>query len=258
MRSLLLLTLLALPALASPRVLLLWDEKNAQTAELQKSLQNSGLEVVLSDASSAAYDGKNPALTNIDVVIHMNGTTWTTEMPREGQLALVKFVQNGGGYIHHEWNAYQLSIGMLESMRQLILFDRVSGQGPREITIKRVEDGKPHPVVWEVPKVFKMNGGANIGHVHAFADSPALVLARDDGGNDAIAVREYQLGRIVGFHHGGNWGVWNGTGASSLASNEARRLFVDSVRWAYGCDPSFREGRREKFCTEIAAKRAKQ
>ena len=257
MRQLSLLLLIATHAFAAPRVLLLWDSKNEQTAQLTKSLKSSGLEVALSETDSAHFNGSNPALTNFDVVIHMNGTTWQVEMPREGQLALVKFVQNGGGYIHHEWNAYQLSIGMLESMRQLILFDRVSGQGPREITIRGTADGKPHPVVWEVPKTFKMNGGANIGHVHVFTDSPALVLARDDQGNDAIAVREYQLGRIVGFHHGGNWGVWNGDKGSSLSSNEARRLFVDSVRWAYGCDPSFREGRREKICAEIASKRAK-
>lgn len=84
-----------------------------------------------------------------------------------------------------------------------------------------------------------------------------MVLARDDQGNDAIAVREYQLGRIVGFHHGGNWSLMAGQNVNPLDTSEARRLIVDSVRWAYGCDPSFREGRREKLCAEIAAKRGK-
>jgi large repetitive protein len=253
MRHLLLLLLVATPALAGPRVLLLWDAKNSQTAALAKSLKDSGLEVTLSETDSAHFDGKNPALTNFEVAIHMNGTTWGSEMPLEGQKALVRFVQAGGGYIHHEWNAYQLSVGMLKPMREIILFDRVSGQGPRAITVRKVEKAS-HPVIWEVPTVFTMNGGANIGHIHQFAVSPSMVLARDDGGNDAIAVRELELGRVVGFHHGGNWGVGE---VNSLDSNEARRLFVDSVRWAYGCDPSFREGRREKICAQIATLRAK-
>jgi hypothetical protein len=256
MRLLALLLVLASPAFAAPRVLLLWDTKSAQTTELTKALEGSGLEVRLSDTDSAHFNGENPTLAKFDVVIHMNGTTWMTEMPPSGQRALVRFVQDGGGYIHHEWNAYQLSVGQNESLRQLILFDRSSGQGPRDIVISKVVDGKPHPVIWEVPNSFTLKGGAgNIGKAHVFTESPSMVLARDDQGNDAIVVREYQLGRIVGFHHGGNWGVGAG---NSLDSKDARRLFVDSVRWAYGCDPSFREGRREKTCAEIAAKRGKR
>ena len=33
------------------------------------------------------------------------------------------------------------------------------------------------------------------------------------------------------------------------------REIVDSVRWAYGCDPQFREGRREAICKQIASAR---
>ena len=96
-----------------------------------------------------------------------------------------------------------------------------------------------------------MNVSSNIGHVHAFKTEPAVVLARDQSGNDAIAVREHGLGRIVNFHHGGNW-----EGAATIFdSKEARRLFVDSVRWAYGCDPAFREGHRAKVCAQIEAAR---
>jgi hypothetical protein len=85
------------------------------------------------------------------------------------------------------------------------------------------------------------------------------VLARDQNGNDAIAIREYGLGRVVGFHHGGNWGNWGITASHTTIfdSADARRLFVDSVRWAYGCDPKFREGRRDKMCAEISARRAR-
>ena len=209
---------------------------------------------MLSDTNEVGFDGTNPSLRDIDVVVHLNGTTYNEEMTHAGQRALEKFVRDGGGYIHHEWNAYEINEGRMQSMRNLCLFDRKSGYGPGPITITKLDVARGgHPVVWEVPAVFQMNGSSNIGHIHKFDEEPSQVLARDQSGNDAIAIREYGLGRVVGFHHGGNW-----IGAPTIFdSGDARRLFVDGVRWAYGCDPKFREGRREKMCAEISARRAK-
>jgi hypothetical protein len=145
-------------------------------------------------------------------------------------------------------------VGQMSAMRNLILFDRVSGySGP--MTITRLKEQASHPVVWEIPPTFQMTGGANIGHVHVFEEDPAVVLARDDRGNDAIAVREFGLGRIVGFHHGGNWN-WQAAGDKPLESRDARRLFVDAVLWAHGCGDFYRKGKRQAVCEQIAAKRA--
>ncbi|MFT3711896.1 MAG: hypothetical protein QM817_30010 [Archangium sp.] len=43
-----------------------------------------------------------------------------------------------------------------------------------------------------------------------------------------------------------------------LDSGEARRLFVDGVRWAWGCDPNVnaKDAPRAKKCQEIKASRA--
>ncbi len=234
---------------AAPRVLLIWDVKSQQTEALANALRSGGYEVVYSDTDETLYNGKNPALTGFDVVVHLNGTTFETEMNVAGQRAIVEFVRHGGGYIGHEWNAYEISNGRMLKMRDLVLFDRDSGyMGP--ITIKKSLQATAHPVVWEVPTTFTMAGSSNIGHVHKFAEDPAMVLATDQNGNDAIAVC-FDLGRVVNFHHGGNW-----QGAATIFdSNEARRLFVDSVRWAYGCDPHFREGRRDEMCKQITALR---
>jgi hypothetical protein len=246
--------LLCASAAHATRVLILWDVRTPQTEALASALKSSGVEVVFSQTDGPGFNGSNPSLQDIDVVVHLNGTTYMREMDPAGQRALLKFVENGGGYVHHEWNAYQYSVGQLQLLRPLILFDRSSGElGP--VTLHRVDTGKTHPVIWEVPKSFTMEGAFNVGKVHVFAEEPAVVLAQDDKGNDAIAVREFAFGRIVGFHHAGNYALM--TPNTMAAGKEAIRLFVDGVRWAYGCDPSFREGRRDTLCLKIAARRAR-
>jgi hypothetical protein len=158
-----------------PRVLLLWDVKNEQTAALATSLRTSGVEVVYSETDGPGFNGDNPPLAGFDVVVHLNGTTWQRDMTVSGQKALVHFVEAGGGYVHHEWNAYQLSVGQLAALRPLVLFDRSSGYGPGDITVTKVEaKGQQHPVIWEIPRTFKMNGACNVGKVHAFEKFPAV------------------------------------------------------------------------------------
>ncbi len=248
-------TLLACPPLlAGTTVLLIWDIQGAQTDSLKKSLEESGIKVILSHTSESTYDGTNPSLQGVDVVVHLNGATYQSEMPLAGQQALLDFVREGGGYIHHEWNAYQLSVGQMQAMRDLILFDRKSGYSG-QMTITRVKEQQSHPVVWEVPPTFQITGGANIGQVHAFEQNQAVVLATDDRDSDAIAVREFGLGRIVGFHHAGNWN-WLAPGDKTLDSRHARRLFVDAVLWAHGCGDFYRKGKRQAVCKQIAARRA--
>src|SRR5688572_6765546 len=112
MRGLLLAVLVAFPAWAgSPRVLLIWDVKSQQTEALAKALTNAGLEVAYSKTNEIGYDGTNPSTAGFDVVVHLNGTTYGYEMNPAGQEALVRFVRAGGGYIGHEWNAYELREG---------------------------------------------------------------------------------------------------------------------------------------------------
>jgi hypothetical protein len=245
------LTTAASAAPGAPTVLLLWDSKGPPTEALIQTLQDSGVKVVLSDTNEGHWDGTNPSLAGMDVVVHLNGTTWQVEMPKSGQKALVDFVRDGGGYVHHEWNSYQLSVGQMLAMREIILFDRTSGYAG-EITISRYETQGVHPVTWEVPPTFKMNGSCNIGKVHVFTQNPVTVLARDQNGNDAVAIRELGRGRVVGFHHGGNW-QWHA--GKILDSQDARRLFVDGVKWAHGCTNYYRKGTRDNVCSDIEASR---
>ena len=144
-----LLTLTCAAAAATPSpiptVLLLWDTQGPPTTALVNTLTDSGLRVVLSETNESGWDGTNPSLDGIDVVVHLNGTTWNTEMPKPGQKALVQFVRDGGGYVHHEWNSYQISVGQMLAMREIILFDRTSGYAGA-ITISRYDTQGVHPV----------------------------------------------------------------------------------------------------------------
>lgn len=201
--------------------------------------------------SSRDTVSRSSPFSNLITTSNFLFATFAEDMVPSGQRALVAFVQRGGGYVHHEWNAYAVSIGHYQGLRELIMFDRVSGFGPGDIVVaKRKPDSQQHPVLWEIPRTFTMRGASNIGKVHRFDEYPVQVLAKDQHDNDAIAVRELRLGRIVGFHHSGNW-----AGMSLLESAEARRLFVDGVRWAWGCAVNERDAVRVKKCAEISSAR---
>jgi hypothetical protein len=80
-------------------VLLIYDDSptNTNTLALKTSLENQGFQVTVSAVSESFWNNTNPPLTGFDAVIHLNGTTYNTQMPTAGQTALVNFVQNDGG-----------------------------------------------------------------------------------------------------------------------------------------------------------------
>ena len=94
-------------------VLIIWDDAstNANTVSLKNALAAAGHTVTLSSVSETAWDGTNPSLAGFKVVIHLDGTTYSTNMPTAGQTALLSFVQNGGGYIGSEWLACENARG---------------------------------------------------------------------------------------------------------------------------------------------------
>ena len=81
-------------------VLIIWDTQGSGTLTLQNSLQSAGFNVELSQTVEYQYNGANPSPDNYQVVIHLNGTTYSQDMPTNGQNALVGYVQNGGFFIH--------------------------------------------------------------------------------------------------------------------------------------------------------------
>ena len=208
-------------------VLLIYDTNGLGTPALQQALQNAGLLLSLSATDETGYTGDNPAPDEFDAVIHLNGTTFMNAMPLAGQIALTNFVWNGGGFLHTEWDAYEATAGM-STMRDLILFDFNYSSGTLALT--NVPAQQAHPILAHVPPAFSIQASYTYGQAHAFASQPATVLMRSTNGYDAVAVRELNLGRIVGFNHAGNYDT--SFTPLTLADTNIQQLFIDGVRWA--------------------------
>ena len=208
-------------------VLLIYDTPDVGTPALQQALQNAGLVVSLSDTDETGYTGDNPAPDEFDAIIHLNGTTFSTAMPLAGQRALTNFVWNGGGFLHTEWDSYEVTAGM-STMRDLILFDFNYNSGV--VALTNVPGQQAHPILAHVPPAFSFQASYTYGQVHAFTNQPVTTLMRTTNGYDAVAVRELNLGRIVGFSHAGNYD--NSFTPFTLADTNVQQLFIDGVRWA--------------------------
>jgi hypothetical protein len=208
------------------KVLILWDTSSGGTLALRQGLEGAGISVTLSATDEAGYNGENPSPDAFDAVIHLNGTTFEAHMPSSGQQALVNYVQNGGGYVHGEWDAYEYQSGSAALMRDLILFDRVGGFFA-SITVSVAPGQRSHPVIARVPSTFSFQAAGNVGSIHAFSTDPAVVLMRDEFGSDAVAARAVGSGRVVGFHHAGNWDRLD-----TFADTNVQGLYVGAVTWA--------------------------
>jgi hypothetical protein len=222
---------LLVPALASSQqVLLVYDTTSACTPNLNTALTNAGMSVTMSTTDETAYNGTNPSPASFDAVVHLNGVSsaYGTDMPTSGQTALVSYVQNGGAFVAAEWNSYEYGLGRMQSMRDLILIDRSTGNnGARTIT--KVSGQETHPIGASLPNSYSFSGGYNVGDAHTFTSDPSTVLATDEDGNDAVVVREFGQGRVVNFHHGGNY---DPSSYSTLCDANVLQLFVDAVDWA--------------------------
>jgi hypothetical protein len=210
---------------AGVNVLVLWDTLGGGTPAMVNALEGAGMAVTLAPVSEYQYDGTNPSPEGFDAVVHMNGTTHSSDMPAAGQLALVNYVANGGAFLHEEWNAYEILYGRMKHMRDLTLFDRTSGT-TTTITLTEVAAMADHEILANVPATFSFWAGSNVGQMHLFADNPATLLMIDQSGNAAVAIREFGLGRVVGFHHAGNY-----ANSNVLADTNIQQLYIDSIYW---------------------------
>ncbi|MDQ7016177.1 MAG: PKD domain-containing protein [Gammaproteobacteria bacterium] len=201
------------------------------TNALQNALLKAGFEVVLSENSEYQYDGSNPSLADFNLVIHLNGTTHGLDMPLSGQQALVDYVRYGGGYIHSAWNAYEYSFGGMQLMRDLVLFDRLTGECYEDKAYVALDSAINHPILANVPASFSFPGGFNVGALHPFSTQPSTLLM-SAGSNAAVAVREFGQGRIAAFNHSGNYAECVGD-IPHLDSN-VQQLYVDAAHWVSG------------------------
>ena len=214
-------------------VLVLYDTLAGDTPDLVAALQAAGFSVTYSDTVETGYDGSNPSPVPFDAVIHLNGETYDTEMDLQGQAALTTYVQNGGGYIHSEWSAYEIGEGRMLAMDELILLER-AGATSGSVTLTAEAGQQAHPVLDHVAASFGFDATFNDGQAKFYGYDDPVVLMRDGASNAAVAVREWGLGRVVGFHHAGNY---DSVVYHTLEDPDVQQLFVGAVEWvaAAGC-----------------------
>lgn len=212
-------------------VLLIYDTTGSGTPALTSALTNAGYTVTLSDTAEFAYNGSNPSPSGFDAVIHLNGPTYSQAMPTSGRTALINYVQAGGGFIHAEWNAYEVDeAGTMSGFEDLTLFVRTGG-GNGSGTVNVVAAQAGHPVLAGVPSTFSIPGGSGFGTdgMRTFTTQPATLLASDQSGQGAVAVREFGSGRVVGFHSAGNY-----SGSAPLQDVDLQQLYINAVAWSSG------------------------
>lgn len=246
-------SVLALPAAAGPNVLLLWDddqssvsnspplpsELNAKTQAFIAALEAAGLRVTLADKTQALYTGLNPAPTAFDAVIHLNGNTTSTidVMIPSAVVNLLSYVENdAGGFVTSENTEAQIEIpfvGLTAVMEDLMLLDRGVGAPPAfgTMSLSPVVGQESHPLLTGLTPPIAFEGGRMVSTVRSYGTDPATVILQDEAGYDAAAVRALGAGRVVSFHHTGNFQS-TGNLSDTLTDPEAQRLFINAVLWS--------------------------
>jgi len=170
-----------------------------------------------------SWDGTNPPLAGFDVVLLLDGVTYSSDMPVSGQTALVNFVQNGGGFIGTAWLPYETNYSQSGYyhylfMRQLIPQTRISGHEiPDTYTVV-----VSHPVTAGLPASFAV---PQAGFDVSSANSGTVVIT---GANthDAVVVKEYGCGHVVGLATAAGYNGYNPWNANM------QTLLINAIEWA--------------------------
>ena len=208
-------------------VLIIWDNSasNSNTLSLKTALESEGFNVTLSNTNESSYNGSNPALTDFEAVIHLNGSTHGSEMPNSGQTALVNLVNTQGGlYCHTSWLPYQRGQGKYSTMSELIILQRSTGHSGN-MTYSDASGQSSHEILDGVPSSFTINAGADRGYAVSYGSNPVTVLMKE-GSYDAVMIRSYGNGKIMGMSQAANYS------GSVLSDTNIQKLFINAINWA--------------------------
>ncbi len=213
-------------------VLLLVDSDGGGATALVAALTAAGIPVTRRPAPEYTFDGTNPSLQDFTVVIHLDGTTYTSHVTPAGQQALVQLVNNGGGFIGLQWLGYERQNSYTTGMNDLILFGHPgpTNCGPCNVTYNVVPGQGDHPVLAGLPISFSFTADGHAdGALFPYSVNPPTVLMRTTAGGPAVAVRNFGAGRVVNYAFAANY-----SGQQSLTIANVQKLIINSVLWAGG------------------------
>ncbi|MBT6384011.1 MAG: hypothetical protein HN951_07285, partial [Flavobacteriales bacterium] len=197
----------------------------SNTVSLKDTLDSEGFDVTITTVNESNWNNTNPSVSGFDAVIHLNGTSYASEMPQAGQIALNDFVEDDEGlYIGFEWNSYQrFVLNELQNLDDLILFQRTSGAtGSPTHTISAGQTN--HPVLSGVPNSFSVYDGYNIGNLRTLSGSTLLMQS---GSNPLVAVRDFGQGHILNFAMAANYSQGNST---VLTNSHIQTIIINFIR----------------------------
>ena len=210
-------------------VLVLADADTPGTAALASALRAAGHTVTVRPAPEFTWDGTNPPLAGFDVVIHLDGSTYSAPLPGTAQAALVAFVRNGGGFIGGQWNGYEL--GSQQGMTDLILQlwntgnDQDCGQCIVTYNVEAAQAS--HPLLADIPPSFTFFAdGHSAGQQVFYETGPSTVLMRIPAGGPAVLVRNLGNGRVVNFSIAPNY-----LSSQTLQDPNIQHLYANAVAW---------------------------
>ena len=218
------------------RVLLLADEDGASTTDLANSVAAAGFLVSVRPAPEYTWDGTNPSLNEYDLVIHLNGNTFSSgqQLSAEAQTALVDFVRAGGGYVGSQWNSYEAT-DQQAVMQDLVL---AGFPGPVEencascpISYSIVADQQGHALVAGIPSSFTFEADGHLGGpLLDFGTEPSVAVMELPSGTPGVLARNLGAGKVVSFSFAPNYSL-AGDGMTLQDAN-IRQLYVNAVGWA--------------------------
>ena len=223
------------------RVLILKDQSSISSGvqALHDHLEQNGMAVDFSDFIEYSFIGSpfnvnggvSKTLADYDVIVHMNGESFSTPMSSSGQTAIMEFVRNGGGYLGGEWLSYERNNHVI--MQDLILLERLNGVTER-LNFSKVS-GISHPITDNLPSSFLTSSlyGRSPGRIPTALQPYVTTLMTSPFQSQnypSVTIRELDRGRVVFFDH--TVGVYGGT--PYLNDNNMLELYLSSIRWLSG------------------------
>ncbi|MFN0302675.1 MAG: PKD domain-containing protein [Burkholderiales bacterium] len=206
------------------------DAAGDEVTTLHSALARAGHSVTVVDPEYSYTLA--PALSNFDVVVHMNGATHDEAMSVPAQEALVQFVRGGGGFVGSQWLGFEeKSTKTQVNMSDLVLMGYGAPPivGCQGCTLAVVPGQEGHPMLKGIPSSSVVDGGFWDGSKKNFVVNPPTVLMKINK-SDAVLVRQVDQGRVVNFTAGINFEP-DSYGLVLPNNPRLTQLYVNAVSW---------------------------
>ncbi len=164
------------------------------------------------------YTGK-PDPFKFGVIIIFIAEDYSIDMPHAGQNAIKNFTKAGGGLILTEWFGYHVTNNRYKVLAPLGCLNRTGGGSASETyTIQ-----KSHPITDGVKSSF-----TTVTQAYSSTNlAPgATLLVTGSSSYNALACRDYGLGKVVHFATAGNY-----SGFDAWSDPNILQLLINSVYW---------------------------